>query len=98
MPHANMSRALSPGLGRDGQEDLAELAAALEVLVGLGGLVERKDAVDDGLRLAARDQLVGAFEVLAGSHGRAVDRELLPPDPVELSGRVGAARRAADGD
>src|ERR671919_2524387 len=80
----------------DGEDDLAKLASLLEVLVRLRGALEGEDSVDDRLRLAPRDQLVGALEILAGPHRRAVDRELLPPDPVELSRRVGPARRAAD--
>ena len=49
-------------------------------------------------RAARPHELVGAEEVLARSHRRAVDRQLLPPEPVQLGGRVRAAGGAADDD
>src|SRR5215471_7800828 len=60
--------------------------------------VEREDVVDDGPRTAARDELVGAREVARGSHRRAEDGELLPPDPVEVGRRIRPGRGAADRD
>ena len=93
-------RAPDPPLGllRYPEDDLAELAAGLQVLVRRGGLREREDAVDDRLGAAARDEVVDGPEVLLRPHRRADDGELLPPDAVEVGRRVRAARGAADGD
>src|SRR5438093_7768308 len=78
------------------EHDLAELLAGLEPLVRGAGLGEREDRVDDRPRTAALDELEGAFEVLLGAHRGAENRELLPPHPLEGSGRIRPARRAAD--
>ena len=79
------------------QHDLAELLAGLHPLVRGARLGEREHGVDDRLRAAALDQLVGRLEVLARAHRRAVDRQLLPPDPVQArpagSGRWSRRRR-----
>src|SRR5436305_14446471 len=72
----------------DGEDDLAELLAGLEPLVRRADLLERQHGVDDRKRAAACDELVGAGEVLSGTHRGAKDRELLPPDPVQRSRRV----------
>src|SRR2546430_8422837 len=79
----------------DREDDLAELLACFEPLVRCADLLERQHRVDDGHRAAARHQLVGAGEVLAGAHRGAEDRELLPPDPVQRRRRVRARGRAA---
>src|SRR5262245_20761396 len=84
--------------GLDREDDLAELLARLEPLVGGADLIQRQYRVDDRQRAAARHELVGPREVLAGAHRRTEDRELLPPDPVQRRGRVRSGRRAADGD
>ena len=44
-----------------------------------------------------RIEVVRTEEVVARAHRRAVDRQLLPPEPMERSRRVRAARRTADG-
>jgi len=62
------------------------------------GLRQRVDPVDVHLRAAAADEVVGAEEVVARPHRRAVDDELLPPEAVQRGRRVGAARRATDDD
>src|SRR2546421_7680037 len=83
--------------GLDREDDLAELLARLEPLVRGADLFERQHRVDDRQRAAARDELVRAREVLAGSHRGAEDRELLPPDPVQRRRRGPPRRGAPDG-
>src|SRR5262249_34971427 len=84
--------------GLDREDDLAELLARLEPLVGGADLLPRQYRLDDRQRAAAGHELVGASEILAGAHRGTEDRELLPPDPMQRRGRVRAGRRAADGD
>src|SRR5436853_4084700 len=83
-------------LARDPQDDLAELLAALHTLVRGRGLREREYLVDDGPRLAGRDEVVNGLEVLARSHRRSVDGQLLPPEAVQVRRWIRARRRAAD--
>src|ERR1700704_1642698 len=75
-------------LRRDREHDLAELLTGLEALVGRTDLGQRHDLVDDRARAPARDQLVGALKVGLRAHRRAENRQLLPPDAVQRSGRV----------
>ena len=56
-----------------------------------------KTRVDVHAGPAAANEVVGAEEVVPRAHRRAVDRQLLPPEPVQRGRRVRAARRAADG-
>src|SRR3954451_21022153 len=86
-PAAGHRSPLSGSAG-DAQDDLAQLLAALEPLVRPARLREREDLVDNGPRLAGGDEVVGALEVAACAHRRPVDRELLPPDPVQRRRRV----------
>src|SRR5437763_9148867 len=80
----------------DREDDLAELLARLEPLVRGADLFQWQYRVDDRQCAAARNELVGAREVLAGSHRGAEGGELLPPDPVQCRRRVGPAPRPAD--
>src|SRR6266540_1078329 len=82
-PARRGERAFSSRSARDFEHDLAELLPGFQLLVRGAGLGEWVDTVDDRVRAAARDQLVGAFEVLFGAHRRSVDGQLLPPDPVQ---------------
>ena len=86
-----------PSSGHD-QHDLPELLSGLEPLVGGGDLGERVGPVDVHARAARADEVVRAEEVLARAHRRAQHVQLLPPEAMELRGRVRPAGRAADDD
>ena len=66
--------------------------------MGLGGLCEWEDAVHVHARAALANEVVGSFEVRGHPHRRAVDDELLPPQPVEASRRAVTGCRATDDD
>src|SRR6188474_1457789 len=80
-------QAVSAGsLARNREHDLAELLAAFQPLVRRPRLREREHRVDVHTRAPAADEVVGAEKVLAGAHRRAVDRQLLPPEAMQLCG------------
>src|SRR6185295_19404213 len=62
----------------------------------LGRFGERQDLVDDGNGTARLDELVDGFEVRRRSHRRTEGRQRLPPDAMEVRGRVRPGRRATD--
>ena len=86
------------GASRGSSGRPCRVARRLEALVGGARLAQREDRVDHGLRPTGDDEVEGGFEIGARAHRRAVDRQLLPPDPVQARGRVRPGGRAADAD
>src|SRR4051794_4919827 len=98
----------APTRSRPGVEhDLADVLAALHQAMGLGGLVQREGAEDDGPDGAGLDEGPdpgaelrgdGGLECdRAGAEGGAGDREPTPQDRPEVDGRPGAAHEADAG-
>ena len=80
---------------RDLEDDLAELLALFQIAVGVGGLLERKDAVDDRFEPAARQQGHHGLHVTQGGAVGADDLKLLVEDVVDLDFAL-VGSRAAD--
>src|SRR4051812_13033146 len=99
LPHRTGRLRIGPArLAGDTEHDLAELLACFETLVRCGSFGERQHLVDDRNGTTRLDELVDGFEVPRRAHRRTEDRQLLPPDAMEIRRRVRSGRGAADAD
>src|SRR5271154_6581319 len=80
---------------RDRQDDLAELLAVFEALVGIGGALERQDGINHGLQQAAFEKLEHGIQLRLASHKRTQNRELPRKDIIDIELPFGAGGRAA---
>src|SRR5205823_13042097 len=89
-PPSNVSRER-----RNGQDKLAEVFPRVEQRLRLRRLLEREGAVDDRPEDLGGEQPSQLFPIMPGSHGRAVDRDLLREDAADVLIRFWAGRGAA---
>src|ERR1041385_1613833 len=92
-----LSRILSI-LIRDVEHDLAELLAALHTLVGRGGVLKRKDLIDDRPHVRVAEEVYDLTELLAAAEGRAEDAQVVPEHAAQIDGRIRAGCSAAGHD
>src|SRR5579863_3474934 len=82
----------SKRLNRDA--NFAEVRTALQMAIGLGGLIEREDLIDDRMDLVNRHRAIHSFEHLARADQDALDARIFE----QQRHRIDLAGAAQDAD